>query len=896
MSSWHNRPLGTLESELQTDIQHGLTAAEAAARRERYGLNALPKGKREPMLLIFLRQFQSPLIYVLLTAAVIVLLTGERTDALIIIFVLLFNAVVGTLQEGRAQNTLEALTAFATTSATVLRDNEELILPDEEIVPGDIIILHEGERIPADGRVIEASSLRADEAALTGESVPVHKTEATLRKAELPLGEKTNMVWKGTHVTSGSGKVLVVATGLETELGRISESIKVETEIPLRREIRALSRVIIAAVAGISLVIFLLGWLLNSTSAREMFAVVVSLAVSVIPEGLPVVMTLVLATGVWRMAKRQALVKKLQAVEALGQAKVIAVDKTGTLTRNEMIIRRVFVAGKEYEIGGTGYEPRGEFRQGEKIIDPPNHPELLLAGKLATFCANARVALIEDHVAPSWKVMGDPTEAAMLVFGEKMGFHKEDLEREAPLLAELPFDYKTKYHVTAHADRGKQFVTVAGAPESVLTLCTEIYGIKNNSVLSPAEKTRLENTFHNLAAHGFRVVAFAFAERPFLKLAKILDLEIESLVFAGFFAMEDSLRPEVPQAMERARAAGIRIVMITGDHRLAAVTIAKEAGIWQADDKVLTGEELAKLNEQELAALLPRTSVFARVTPEDKLKIISAYRKRGEIVAMTGDGVNDAPSLVAADLGVAMGKIGTEVAKTAADIVLLDDNFGSIVSAVEEGRSIYKTIKKVILYLFSTSLGEVLTIAGALMLGFPLPLLAAQILWLNLVTDGFLDVALGMEPKEKGLLNEKFGSSRRQLVDRLMGWRMLNMALPMMIGSLIIFRLSDWSNMEVAWTWTLTTLAIFQWFNAWNCRSETKSIFQMNPLSNPFLVLATLTIFLLQLAAVYTPFLQGILHTAPLSLTQWLWAAVVALSIIFAEETRKAFARKRLVA
>ncbi|MDO8664314.1 MAG: HAD-IC family P-type ATPase, partial [Candidatus Liptonbacteria bacterium] len=790
---------------------------------------------------------------------------GETIDGSIILAVLLFNAIVGTIQEGKAQNTLLALKKFVETRATALREGKEIIITDSAIVPGDIIIFQEGEKVPADARIIAAANLKIDEAALTGESEPARKIADTLDKLGLPTTEQKNMAFKGTHILAGNGRAIVVATGIETVIGKISKEIAaIDTEIPLKTNIRYLSRLIIITVASISTLLFLLG-IVSGKSVKEMFTTVVSLSVSIIPEGLPIVMTLVLATGVWRMSKRNVLVKKLQAVEALGQASIIAVDKTGTITKNELVIQKVYLPagvsaqagadGKFFEIGGVGYEPKGEIQLNGRVIDSANHPELLFAGKIGLFCANAHVMFSEEEKI--WRVAGDPTEAAMLVFAQKLGFHKGDLERESPLVGEIPFDYKLKYHATIHRLDGRKFLAVVGAPEVILNL----------SKVKEDERLRLESVFLSMSQEGLRVVALAESrDAP----ETLTPKEIKSLTFVGFFGMKDALRPEVAEAMQKAASAGIRVVMITGDHKITAQAIAKEAGIYQDGDTILTGQDIDVFSDAELSLKLAKTSVFARVTPEHKLRIIGAYKAAGEIVAMTGDGVNDAPSLVTADLGVAMGKIGTEVAKEASDIVLLDDNFGSIVSAIEEGRSIYRTIKKVILYLFATSVGEVLTIAGALVLGYPLPLLAAQIIWLNFVTDGFLDVALAMEPKEEGLLRSNFERPKKYLLDKLMAQRIFLMALPMAIGTLFLFRGYFEDDLAKAWTISLTTLAVFQWFNAWNCRSESKSIFQMNPFSNKFLVGATAIVIFLQFVALHTPFLQKILHTTPLSLSEWL--------------------------
>ncbi|HEX8591471.1 MAG TPA: HAD-IC family P-type ATPase [Candidatus Paceibacterota bacterium] len=884
--SWHALAGELVLRELETNAQ-GLSKEEAARRLLNYGQNKLPEAKSDGYPTIFLRQFESPLIYLLLAASVVMYLTGDLGDALIVLFVLVFNSIVGAVQEGRAQNTLRALKRFAETSATVLRDGKELIIRDCEVVRGDIVLLEEGSKVPADARLLSSRSLQVDEASLTGESEPISKVDDAALSAEAPLADRTNMVFKGSNITSGTGRAVVVATGLDTEIGKIASELSgIDTDVPLKTNIRNLSRAIIWVVMVGGALLFLAGLAYGHTAAT-MFSTVVALAVSVIPEGLPIVMTLVLATGVWRMGKRNVLVKKLQAVEALGQARIIAVDKTGTLTRNELTVERIWTNGKMFTVTGSGYEPTGSVMSEGIVVEPPNHPELLLAGKIGVFSANAQTMYSEEE--HRWRVSGDPTEAALAVFGAKTGFTKTDLEGEAPLLSEMPFDYRLKYHATLHQDGDKNLAAVVGAPEAVLALCTSICVEEKNEPLTPETYEEIERVMQGLSREGLRVIGFASRRTEHMALE---DRVLEHLTFGGFYAMRDALRPEVKDAMARAEGAGIKVVMITGDHRLTATSIAREIGIFKEGDEVATGEEIDALNDVELAHKLANVSVFARVTPEHKLRIIRAYRSRGDIVAMTGDGVNDAPSLVAADLGVAMGAIGTEVAKEAADIVLLDDNFGSIVSAVEEGRSIYKTIKKVVLYLFSTSVGEALTIIAALFLGMPLPVLAAQIIWLNFVTDGFLDVALAMEPKEKNILAEPFKRPAKYLIDRLMLIRMLVMAIPMAVGTLWVFsQYVALGDMTKALTMSMTTLAVFQWFNAWNCRSEKESLLRMNPFGNIYLIGATLIVIALQVLALHLPVLQNLLHTTPLSQSEWLLCIAVASSILVAEELRKLLRR-----
>lgn len=885
---WHTKTVSEVLTALRSQ-EHGLDREDVESRMLTYGPNRLPEGKVDGILTIFYRQFQSPLIYILFAAAFTVFLMGEPGDALIIFAVLVFNAVIGAFQEGRAQNALLALKNITDTNATVLRGGKELIVEDYKIVPGDIIILQEGEKIPADARIILANNLKIDEASLTGESGGVLKTNSIVNSiigSRLVISDQKNMVFKGTYVLGGGGMAVVVATGINTEIGKIAQKISsIETEIPLKNNIKYLSRIIILVVMVISLTIFLLG-IFFGNSPKEMFATAVALAVSIIPEGLPIVMTLVLATGVTRMAKHKVLVKRLQAVEALGQTKVIAVDKTGTLTMNEMLVERVFVDNKTFEVTGSGYEPKGEVTLSGQIVDPLNHEEMLFIGKLAAFCTGAKVSFREDLGV--WRVSGDPTEAATLVFSQKIGFFKDALDQESPQLFELPFDYHHKFRATVRQTGDKKTLTVIGAPEKLIDLCQNIWSNEQMKIMTEEKKRDLESIFHQFARQGLRVIAVA-VNTDFR--AEVLDTNLPELAFVGFFGMRDALRMEVKGAMQQVHDAGMRVVMITGDHKLTAESIAKEAGIWRDQDLVITGEEMENLDDHELSRMIGRASVFARVTPEHKLRIIGAFRRSGEVVAMTGDGVNDAPSLVAADLGVAMGKIGTEVAKEASDIVLLDDNFANIVRAAEEGRFIYKTIKKVILYLSSTSIGEVLTIAGAIVVGYPLPLVAAQIIWLNFITDPFLGVALAMESKENGLMHGSFPKPKKWIVDRLMLIRMFCMAIPMAIGTLYLFGNALDTDLTKAWSISLTVLAVFQWFNAWNCRSENKSVFQINLFANKSLVAATLLVVGLQFMALHVPFFQRILHTTPLSLSEWLMIILVSSSIIFVEEVRKFFQR-----
>ena len=847
----------------------GLSTAAAAQSQQQYGENRLPEPKSDSLFLIFFRQFMSPLVYILLAVSIVVFFMGEWTDSAVIGAVLLLNAIIGTVQEGRAQNTLAALKKFVQTSALVRRSGVETIVPDTAIVPGDVVIIREGDKIPADGRVIVSHALSVDESSLTGESEPVAKFSAP-DDSDRP----NNMMYKGTHAVSGKAEMVVTAIGLGTEIGRISATVaeEGETEIPLQKDIRYLSKIIMLVVLGASSVLFVIG-ILMGTPVLIMIKTVISLAVSIIPEGLPVVLTLVLANGVWRMSKRKALVKKLAAVEALGQTDYIAVDKTGTITKNELVVQSVVVKGKTFRVEGNGYEPKGNIFDGPVALSPLDIPELVLAGKIASF---ASAELLYDPEAISWKISGDPTEGALLVLAQKIGFKQDDMMQRHPVIQNIPFDYELKFHGTVFKNKnskGGHFFAVVGAPEAVGKMCR-------------MTDRALQDMVKPLVSDGLRVVAFAFADTD-----GAVDVDnLPHLTFGGLFAMRDALHAEVPAAVKAVQEGGIRVMMITGDHKLTAQAIARQANIFRPGDTVITGEELENMSQVELAQALKTATVFARVTPFHKLRIVQALKNDNQVVAMTGDGVNDVPSLVAADLGVAMGISGTEVTKEAADIVLLDDNFATIAAAVEEGRNIYKIIQRALLYLFSTGMAELFTIAVAIFIGWPLPVIAVQILWLNFVTDGFLTVTFAMEPNSEQLLKGKF-KTNKYLVSRGMFLRMVWMGAVMTASTLALFFFYKDGDYAKATTIAMTVLAVLQWVNAWNCRSEQKSALQ-NLFRNPYLIAATALVVIMQILAVYNPFFQKFLKTVPLDSGEWIIILLMAMPLLLIEELRKFFARR----
>jgi len=858
----------------------GLSRKEVQNRLLEHGLNKLPETKADSLWVVFGRQFKNPLIYVLLAASLIFFLLGEQVDGLIVLAVLIFNAIIGTVQEGRAQNTLAALKKFIETNTTVIREGRELIISDTEVVPGDIIVLQEGERVPADARVIEAHQLRIDEAALTGKSNPIYKKTDRIDQKSA-LADQVNMVFKGTHVLAGTGLAVVVATGIKTEIGQISkEIIGIDSSSPLKGKIEKLSRLIILVFSVVAVYLFCLAWL-SDRNMLEAFEAIIAISVSVIPEGLPIVITLVLAAGVWRMGKRNALVKRLQAVEALGGAEVMAIDKTGTITKNELVVRELYVRGQHFRVTGVGYQPEGRVLLNDRPVQQEKWPELDRIAQAAAFTGSARLAYLEEE--DRWRVAGDPTEAALQVVARKLGFPREKILKEKSIIQRIPFDYQAKYQAVIFEENQVNNLVVVGAPEVVLSFCSGWRQGQQRLSLTAERRQELIQAFQLMAEDGLRVLAFAEKEVT----GSLVPSKMPRLDFLGFCGMRDAMRPEAARAVRKLQAAGIKVAMITGDYEAAARAVAREANIFLEGDQILSGSELDQISNEELEMKLNRVSVFARVTPEHKLRIVRAYRRRKEIIAMTGDGVNDAPSLIAADLGVAMGQLGTEVAKEAADIILLDDNLESIVTAVKEGRSIYRAIKRVILYLFGTSVGELLLIATAFMMRLPLPLIAAQIIWLNLVTDGFLDVALAFEPQESNLLKHRPQRKKQKLFDSLMGLRIILMSIPMVIGTVWVFNQYHEFDLVKARTMALITMAAFQWFNAWNCRSQTQSVFRMNPFSNRFLIGALTLVVLLQVLVIYHPGMQLVFRTTALTVNEWLLAISLAATVLIGEEMRK---------
>jgi Ca2+-transporting ATPase len=733
----------TTEEALQglDSRRSGLAEEEAKTRSLEYGPNELQRRKKTPPVFAFLRQFLSPLIYVLLIAAVISLIVEHYIDAGVILGVLLINAIIGYIQETRAGEAMEALLQMAAPKAKVRRDGMIRLIPARDVVPGDIIILETGDRVPADARLVEASNLKVSESVLTGESVATEKHTSALRE-DVTLAERKNMVHMGTIVSYGRATAAVVATGMSTEMGRIAQAIE-EVKLqktPLQKSIGKLSQYLVVLFLAICSVLVIVGHF-KGLEWLDIFLIAVAAAVSAIPEGLPAVVTVILALGMRTMARRNAIIRKLVAVETLGAATVICTDKTGTLTRNEMTVREIFIDGKTIGLSSEGYEPKGEFRQDGQLLRPEGDPSLMLLLKIGALCNDALLSTGEE----GYNILGDPTEGALVVAAAKAGMDKENLEKTFPRLDEIPFQSEKQYMATLHLQDGRRAVYVKGSPERILSLSIHLLRDDQIVPLQEADTRHIQEANVAMAGEAMRVMAFAYMELP-AEIAELEDVDLRgNLVFVGLVGMDDPPREEAIRAVSLCKQAGIKVVMITGDNKVTAESVARQLGL--PPGRASIGNELAEMGDEELAKGVDNISIFARVEPLHKLRIVNAFKNRGEIVAMTGDGVNDAPALKAASIGIAMGIKGTDVAKEASDMVLADDNFASIVAAVDEGRAIFTKLRNVIFFLLSTNTGELFAFLLSLIFVGQSPLLAVQIIWVNLVTDLAVALPLGMEPK-----------------------------------------------------------------------------------------------------------------------------------------------------
>ncbi len=900
---WHTL---TVEETYETlDAQYeGLVVPEAEKRLEEFGENKLQKDREVSKLDILISQVKDPLIYVLAAAAIISLLAGEELDAIAIGAVIVINTLIGFFQEYRAESALEALMAQAAPEAEVIRKPEdrdeymEMSLPASYVVPGDIILLDEGYRVPADARLIEAHNLEVDEAMLTGESFSVQKETEPLDE-DLGVGDRTNLVYGGTAVTRGRGRAIVYATGQDTEMGKIADLIQ-ETEkakSPLIKQTEDLSRKIGIVAVSVGVVMVVTG-LLMALELHEIALFALATAVSSIPAGLPAVMSITLAIGVNRMAKRNAIIRRLPAVDTLGATSVICSDKTGTLTTNKMTVQKIFTGKKMINVTGTGYEPEGEFKYQDESIDPCDDPDVRLALKIGTMCNDARLTRHEDGEG-YWDVRGDPTEAALVVAAAKAGFNKETLEHEIKRIDELPFSSKQKFMATFHEREDDEvWAFVKGAPETILSFCTRIQIDGEISELSDDQREEILDMNNEMANQALRVLGLAFQILPQDKIEshkEDLDYEHEvDMVFVGLSGMMDPPREEVTEAIERCKSAGIRVVMATGDHQITARAVAREIGILDEEGQVITGTEVDKMDEDELDEVMNDVNVFARVSPDHKHRLVESLQRHGYVVAMTGDGVNDAPALQTAEIGIAMGITGTDVTKETAEMVLTDDNFVSIVNAVEEGRIVFQNVRKVVKLLVATNTGEVLTMFSSLLIFAGMLILQPlHILWVNLVTDGLLDVTLAMEPKEEEVMKDPPRDPGTRIINKGIFINVVIVAIIMAVGVLFMFDLASGRDLVIAQTMAFTTLAMFQVFNSYNCRSLTRSIFQVGFFKNPYLLGGIAASLLLQVGAIYLPFMQEALDTAPLRLQDWGLIVLVTFSIVVVDEIRKLIQRQK---
>jgi len=885
LMNWHNL---TVEEVLKNvdSTRSGLSEEKAKERLQKYGPNELMEKGKRPAIIIFLRQFASPLIYILLAAALIEFFVMRKpTDAAVILTVLIINSIVGFIQESRAERAMEALKRLAVPHAKVLRQGAVTNISASHLVPGDVILLEAGDKVPVDARLIEAANLSVDESILTGESVPVEKFTGAI-EGEATIADMGNMAHMGCAVVNGRGVAVVTATGMKTEIGKITTQVQEikPPPTPLQRNIARLGRYIGILVLGIIGVLILIG-VIKGYGLEEMFTLAIAAAVSAIPEGLLVMVTVVLALGMRRMAKRHALIRKLTAVETMGAVTAICSDKTGTLTESEMTLRQVYFSGRTIEITGAGYNPEGEFLENSQKLDPQNDESFLLTLRISALCNDSTLKSDGDK----HQLLGDPTEGALLVAALKAGLNQKALQEEQPRLAELPFTSEKRYMATLHpCEDGKAVAYVKGSVDGVLAMSSRVLENGAPQRMTPEKIMEIEQKNLQMASKALRVMALAYTEcspAPEQLSHEHLD---GALTLVALVGMIDPPRQEAKKAIADCKLAGIKVMMITGDQKATAVAIAEELGL--PPGEAVTGLELGQMSDEELSDRIERISVFARVEPIHKLRIVNAMKLKGYTVAVTGDGVNDGPALRAADIGIAMGIKGTDVAREASDMVLTDDNFASIVAAVEEGRVIFSNIRRSVFYLLSTNMGELFTWIIAIVAGIPLPVVAVQILWINLVTDGVCTIPLGLELKHRNVLAEP-RRTKSGIVYSGMLWRIAFIALIMSMGTFFIFR---WElprvGLEEARTIAFSMLVAFQWFNALNARSDQQSLFRLGLLSNRLLLGGIGLAILLQAMVIYAPPFQKLFYTVPLSLEDWGVVVLIAGGIFVAEELRKLIA------
>jgi Ca2+-transporting ATPase len=849
-----------------------LTAAEAASRQKRFGPNELVEREGPSFWQLLLDQFRQFLVIILIVAALISFVLGEWLDGGAILAIVILNAVIGLVQESKAEQALAALKKMAAPEAKVVRDGHQITIPARELVPGDLVVLETGNYVPADLRLVESVNLRIDEASLTGESVPVQKQADSTLPADAPLGDRRNCAYMGTLITYGRGQGLVTATGMNTEIGRIAEMIQSyeEEPTPLQIKLDQLGRWLGWGALAICAVVFLAGWL-QGRDVLEMFMVAVSLAIAAVPEGLPAVVTICLALGLQRMIQRHALIRRLPAVETLGSATAICSDKTGTLTKNEMTAVQVYVDRTLLAIGGEGYRPEGGFQDDGREVDLAGYPGSRLLLRAAALCSDAH---LENGEGGGWRLVGDPTEGALVVGAAKAGLWQKDLAQAYPRRQEIPFDSTRKRMTTLHPDprHGGYVAYVKGAPDLLLELCQKVIEDGAERPLTDERRRDILGMNEALASNALRVLGVAYRPLAVVPEAPTAEEVERDLTFVGLIGMIDPARPEVKEAVALARHAGIKTVMVTGDYRDTALAIAEELDLVSDGSACLTGAELERLSDTEFESRVEAVDVYARVSPAHKVRIVEALKARGHVVAMTGDGVNDAPALKWANIGVAMGITGTDVSKETADMVLTDDNYASIISAVEEGRVIYSNIRKFVYYLLSCNMGEILVVFLATLFGWPVPLTAIQLLTLNLVTDGAPALALGLEKGDPDVMDRPPRPANEPVINREMVGGIMVQTVAITVAVLSAFLLGlTWypGDLVRAQTMAFVTLSVSELLRAYTARSEHYGLHQIGPFSNRYMQWAVLASLAIILTVVYLPFLNVFFDTEPLGLLEW---------------------------
>lgn len=890
---WHNQSIETTFSKLSSQPD-GLTPQESAQRLARFGANKLPTSHGRSVFQRLLSQFHNVLIYVLLVVMVVTAALGHWVDATVIAGVVIINAIIGFIQEGKAENALNAIQAMLAPTALVMRDSHQIKINTDELVVGDVVILQSGDQVPADLRLFRSKGLQVAEAVLTGESMPIEKNILPV-SSDSELADRYCMVYSGTMVTHGQGSGVVVATGINTELGKISSLVSrvKPATTPLLKQIAQFSRWLTAGIIIVAIATFIYGLLIQGYPVTDMFLAAISLAVAAIPEGLPAIMTITLAIGVERMAKRNAIIRRLPAVETLGAVTVICTDKTGTLTRNEMTVQRVITSNNQFEFSGTGYDPHGDVTVNQKSIYPEQYPLLIQATRASVLCNDTSIKLHDGK----WQIQGDPMEGALLIAGMKAGIDSETETKSFPRTDLIPFESEHRFMATLHHNHiGEAYIFIKGAPEQVLDICNQQHGDQNAvNTTTEIDRTYWHEQIETMAKQGMRVLAIAYRPTQYTQIELSFDDVKDDLIILGLFGFIDPPRQEAINAISVCKNAGIRVKMMTGDHALTAQAIASQIGLINSHN-TLTGQQIDALTDDELFAVAKDIDVYARVSPEHKMRLVDTLQKHQQIVAMTGDGVNDAPALKRSDIGTAMGITGTDSAKEAAEMVLTDDNFASITAAVEEGRAVYDNLKKAILFILPTNGGEALIILAAVVWGFKdLPLTPIHILWVNMITAVTLALALAFEPKEPNLMQRKPRSAKSPLLTSHLIWRVVFVSLILMLGTLSMFvwEMEQQENISRARTVAVNTLVMFEIFYLFNTRFILDTAFcRQGLIGNVYVLIAIAVLIVFQACFTYLPFMQVLFGTTALEFDVWLRIVIVASSVLFLVELEKYFLSK----